>query len=429
MSRLVNTFQQLAAAGKCATLVALAAVSAVSAFAQVTITGYFGGSYDAFSVGSTNAARTGATSENRISDQSSRIIFGVTEDLGSGLSAIGQFDLRFKLDATARIQSETTTNPTVDPVSSGNQHVGLKKAGVGTLRLGRQDIYYGEAANYLPAGLFLAANPQPLFHSLATANASRTPNLIWFTSDRMNGVEATVGYSTQPLRTSGTNEVESNMGTTTNTGHGGGTYIKLNYANGPLDLTYALVDLKSGYAGGTAYSVTTGAGGAASNAEKDQYGQTLVAKYDFMNGFKGALGYSKEKQTSVVTGAAVTTATAIAGLAPALVVGSSTTAAAWTASGIYTMGPNSFVVNFAKRGNTSYDGVEQAATGGNQTTLAYSYDLSKQTTVGLMYSALKSQSNVGYGMFYQGNNAYGGQMLNMLGETQKMTSIALRKNF
>jgi len=148
-----------------------------------------------------------------------------------------------------------------------------------------------------------------------------------------------------------------------------------------------------------------------------------------MNGFKGALGYSKEKQTSVVTGAAVTTATAIAGLAPALVVGSSTTAAAWTASGIYTMGPNSFVVNFAKRGNTSYDGVEQAATGGNQTTLAYSYDLSKQTTVGLMYSALKSQSNVGYGMFYQGNNAYGGQMLNMLGETQKMTSIALRKNF
>ena len=411
------------------TLVALAAATAVSAFAQVSITGYFGGSYDAFSVGSTNASRTGATSESRVSDQSSRIIFGVTEDLGGGLSAIGQFDLRFKVDASARIQSETTTNPTVDPVSSGNQHVGLKKAGVGTLRLGRQDIYYGEAANYLPGGLFLAANPQPLFHSLATANASRTPNLIWFTSDRMNGVEATVGYSTQPLRTSGTNEVESNMGTTTQTGHGGGTYIKLNYANGPLDLTYAMIDMKSGYAGGTAYSVTTGAGGAASNAEKDQFGQTLVAKYNFNNGFQGSLGYSKEKQTAVATATAVTTATAIAGLSPALSVGSSITVAAWTASGIYTMGANNFIVNFAKRGNLAYDGVEQASTGGSQTTLAYSYDFSKQTTVGLMYSALKSQSNAAFGMFYQGNNAYGGQMLNMLGETQKMTSIAIRKNF
>jgi hypothetical protein len=93
------------------------------------------------------------------------------------------------------------------------------------------------------------------------------------------------------------------------------------------------------------------------------------------------------------------------------------------------MGPNNFVVNFAKRGNTTYDGVEQANTGASQTTLAYSYDFSKQTSVGVMYSALKSQSNTAIGMFYQGNNAYGGQMANMLGETQKITSIALRKNF
>jgi len=195
-----------------------------------------------------------------------------------------------------------------------------------------------------------------------------------------------------------------------------------------------MVDLKSGYAGGTAYTTNTGANGADANSNKDQFGQTLVAKYNFNNGFQGSLGYSKEKQVSVIAGSAVISSTAaytngVTGLTPALSVGSTTTAAAWTASGIYTMGPNNFVVNFAKRGNTAYDGVEQASTGGSQTTLAYSYDFSKQTSVGVMYSALKSQANVGYGMFYQGNNAYGGQMLNMLGETQKITSIALRKNF
>ena len=190
-----------------------------------------------------------------------------------------------------------------------------------------------------------------------------------------------------------------------------------------------MVDLNSGYAGGTAYSVSTGANGADANANKDQFGQTLVAKYNFNNGFQGSLGYSKEKQTNVATANAVTSATSVAGLSPALSVGSSVTAAAWTASGIYTMGANNFIVNFAKRGNTAYDGVEQASTGGSQTTLAYSYDFSKQTSVGMMYSMLKSQANVGYGMFYQGNNAYGGQMVNMLGETQKITSIALRKAF
>ena len=435
------------------TLVALAAVSAVSAFAQVSITGYFGGSYDNFAISNINAARTGAASENRVSDQSSRLIFNVSEDLGGGLTALGQYDLRFKVDAAARIQGETATstftgtsaanaaaagtvatvnNPAVDPVTNGNIHVGLKSAAVGTLKLGRQDIYYTEAANYLPGGLFLAANPAPVVHSLngvTMANWSRTPNLAWFESNRISGIQATVGYSTMPLRSSATSEVESNMGTTTNTGHGGGSYLKLNYANGPLDLTYAVISFKSGYAGGTAYATQTGAYGAALNGTNpDQDAQTIVAKYDLNNGLKVAASYHKNKAT-YVNAVAVAAQSAYAVGVPALSAGSQQTAAAWALSSIYTVGPNNFTVNYAKRGNLSYDGVAVDATGVKQLTLAYTYDLSKMTSVGVMYTTLNSGANTQTSMFYQGNNAYGGQTFAMSGETQKMTSIALRKNF
>ncbi|MFZ9261610.1 MAG: porin, partial [Limnohabitans sp.] len=91
------------------TLVALAALAATGAYAQVTISGYFGGSYDNVTITNPAASRTGNKSENRISDHSSRVVFNATEDLGGGLSAIGQFDLRFKLDATSRIQAETAS--------------------------------------------------------------------------------------------------------------------------------------------------------------------------------------------------------------------------------------------------------------------------------------------------------------------------------
>ena len=68
-------------------LIALAALAATASFAQssVTISGYLGASFDAASVSGATTARTGNTSETRVSDQSSRIIFGLVEDLGGGL--------------------------------------------------------------------------------------------------------------------------------------------------------------------------------------------------------------------------------------------------------------------------------------------------------------------------------------------------------
>ena len=395
------------------TLVALATLAvAGGAAAQVTISGYFGASYDNFSISNKNALRTGNTDEQRVSDQASRIIFGVKEDLGGGLSAIGQFDLRFKIDATSRLQSETSTVPTADPVSGGNNHIGLA-GGFGTVRLGRQDIYYVDTPSFMPAGLYTAANMSPVYHSLAGANTSRTPNLAWWVSPRVNGFEGTVAYSTNPIRTSGTNEVENDMGTTNAQRKGSGYMLRLNYTSGPLDATIATMDYKSDYIGGTA-TTGSGAGGAITNGNSDQKGTNLVVKYSITNQLKVALGMSNGE----------TTAYNAAGVAGAV-----TKANAHGFGVSYDMGKWNFAMHQANRGNQKADGVEAANTGKSITSLAATYSFSKRTAAGLMFTSLKSDSATSTGLFYQSNNVFGGQMTNLNGETQNITSLAVRHSF
>ena len=393
-------------------IAALAALAATASFAQssVTISGYLGASFDSASIANKNAARTGNTGETRVSDQSSRIIFGLVEDLGGGLKAIGQYDMRFNLDATPRLQVEKIDAPTVNPAAGGNSHVGLSSASLGTVRLGRQDVYYVDTPSLLPGGLYLAANMVPVYHSLANANASRTPNMTWWTSPRMNGFEVTAAYSTNPLRTSNTNEVENDMGTAGTQRKGSGTMLRLNYANGPLDVTLNTMNFKSDYIGGTAYASNTGAMGATQYGNADQKGTNLVAKYDLGGGWKVAAGTNN--------GATVATAT-----------GSETKANANAFSASYDLGAWNFAGHYAKRGNQKTDGVEAAGTDKTITSLAATYNFSKRTAVGVMYTALKSGANTATGLFYQGNNAYGGQMVSMNGETQKITSVALRHSF
>jgi len=419
------------------TLVALAALAATASFAQssVSITGYFGGSYDQFKISSNNAARTGNQTESRVSDQSSRILFNVNEDLGGGLSAIAQYDLRFKVDAAARIQDEannTAGNQAVDPVTNGNIHIGLRSKEWGTFKLGRQDIHYTEQAiSILPGGLYLAANQAPVVYRVSgftVANWSRTPNLMWFESNRSGGFQASLGYSTNPLRSSATNEVENGIGSSATQKSGFGTWVKLNYLNGPLDLTYSVYNASSDYVGGAAYGTNTGATGASINPQADQYSQTILAKYEITPAVRAALGYTRNTMTAVAAGAAANTAYSFV---PAnYAVGDKLTANATHAALAYKVGSGTYGIAYAKRSNTTFGGVEADNSGLKQVTLSYTYDLSKNTAVGVMYTAQTAQDNLASpGLFYQGNNAYGGQVANMRGEKQSITSVALRTNF
>ena len=420
------------------TLVALAALAATGAYAQVTISGYFGGSYDNVTITNPAASRTGNKTENRISDHSSRVVFNATEDLGGGLSAIGQFDLRFKLDATARIQAETAsaftptatgavvvpavnantatvlgtgplTNPTVDPVSSGANWVGLASKTMGTVRMGRGDFYYIDSPSFMPAGMHTSANMSPVYHSKATANTSRTPNAAWWVSPRINGFEGTVMYSTQPLRVSGTNEVESDLGTGTANRKGSGSMVRLNYTSGPVDATIATISLKSDYIGvGTALGA--GAGGAAINANADQTGNNMVLKYDVGGGLKLAVGTTYGKQTTVSSGA-INEARA-------------------TGFGVsYDMGKINYALSIARKGNDATATGDTANTGTSLTALAVTYNFSRRTAISALYNSLKADAGTSVTPFYQVNNVFGGQNTMAAGEGTTTLSLGLVHRF
>jgi len=392
---------------------ALAAPGFAMAQSSVTISGILKGSLDQFSIGNANTARTGNLSETRVSDHSSRIIFNMTEDLGGGLKAIGQFDLRFNLDQTSRLTADYTTAtttatmaPSVNPVSSGNNHVGLAGSW-GSVKLGRQDIYYVDTASVLPASAHIGTTAQPIFHSLASMNASRTPNLAWYESPRMSGVRGIFAYSTNPIRASGTNEAENDLGT--NSRKGGGVYAKLDADIGNANVFYSFVNAKSDYTGGT-MSAAGDSISTTQNVTADQKGRTFGGTYNFGGGLKAGLGFSTEKSISVATG-------------------STTKANAGMASIAYTTAAHTIGYEYTKVGDKSVDGLATAGSNAKGSAFVYDYAFSKRTNIGATYYQLANGSAGTIGPFYQGNNAFGGQYKTLAGEKYTITSVVLRHAF
>ena len=151
---------------------ALAAPGLALAQSSVTISGFFKVSLENLRIGSPGAARAGLnTTENRMADDFSRILFNVVEDLGGGLQAVGQADLRMPM-ASGNIVA-----------MSGNTHVGLRSASLGRVIVGRQDVHYLATESDLTAlAGDLRADSVSLLafmaNGVAIANASRTPNII-----------------------------------------------------------------------------------------------------------------------------------------------------------------------------------------------------------------------------------------------------------
>jgi len=407
------------------TLIAMAALVATSAFAQssVTISGFMHGSYDTFSVKNANAARTGNKSENRVTDNSSRIIFGVVEDLGGGLSAVGQFDLRVGLDAQQRFAPDDTAtitngalaarNPIGFPGTTGNNHVGLSSKTMGAIRLGRQDIHYTEGAHFNHTSAGTLASSINVLHSNGAAggsiaNWSRTPNLLWYASPTIGGFNATLGYSTNGTRTSG-GYMEQENDMATNQRKGSTAYQRLSYTNGPLALVYSNVNSKSDWLS-TGTLNTGGSVNALAQNRADQKGSIVTAKYT-MGDF--SVGYAIAQTSNTNTSTLVETKNSNNQLGLG-----------------YKTGAHNLAYTITNKGDNKVAGVTAAGTGAKQTTLVYGYDLSKRTSVGIAMVALTNESGSSNSLFYNGENAVGSYGSGALaGETHKATAISIKHTF
>jgi predicted porin len=369
------------------TLVALAAVSAVSAFAQsaVSITGFWDAGYKV-----TNAADNTSDKKEIAGNNiaTSRLIFSGFEDLGGGMKAefkgVGLFSATSPLSgngATAASSAVTaysfsennnlfndeiwvglsgnfgavkigapdlsphTTNGKIQPFGTAN---GGGYAGSGINRFGATNTGFG-IAGYMKA----SANGRPV----------RAEKSVRYDTPNYMGFSASYSYAAQNSNQTDANKTSANSN--------GINDYSLNYTQGPLTLAYAATTVGSGAyvaQGLTAATATLAASALTANAEikMTMYG----GNYAFANGLTVYYGATTTKST---------------GLATNLDVASSNFALKYQLTPVISVMGNSVKVDERA---ASLVGKDQKMLG-----LGLNYDLSKRTTAYVRYEDYNTEKS------------------------------------
>lgn len=355
----------------------LAAPVAAMAESAVTISGYFKVGVDNYKVSDTSAGsgHDGLNkSVNRITDNSSRIIFGISEDLGGGLSGIAQLDVR----------------PTMDDGeigATGNNWVGLRSTSWGTVTFGRHDLHYGKQPDDTASrGALMAAAISLMDYTAdgnAIANATRTPNVIRYDSPKWGGFAFTAAYST-----SGTGN-DSDLATSERKGNA--WTVNPSFTGGNFQVGYSHWKSKNDGAG-------------ANSDEKSD----VVYGYYKIAGFKVGAAVNKSKVENGTTGAKLADRTN------------------WTIPVSYTVGPHMIAGHFTKAGEDDEQGDD---TGAKMWAVSYSYDFSKTTSVALTYASLKNDDNAAYNFFTNTGSLGSANSTLTAGEDGKLMALTLKKSF
>jgi predicted porin len=199
------------------TLIALAAVAATgAAFAQSTVT--ISGIMD-IGVKNVSNVAPGAAKTSVAAGNNNRVAFSVAEDLGGGMKAIANAQMRF--DPT----TGTTEAANGRPLFQGETRVGLA-GGFGTVMLGRglTALQLPNGGNSDPWGVSTVAGSvyaAGFATDYAAGGEGRIDSGIWYFSPNFNGVTVSGSYSPKTVATT--------------TGFSGNSLsLNATYANGPL---------------------------------------------------------------------------------------------------------------------------------------------------------------------------------------------------
>ncbi len=360
---------------------ALAAPGLALAQSSVTISGVFKASLENMRMASPAVARTGLnTSETRLADDSSRIIFNVVEDLGGGLQAIAQADMRVNVGSGAL-------------AATGNTHVGVRSKSLGRIFVGRQDVHYGNTESNLTslAGDLRADSISLLAFmrdgTTAIAGATRTPNIIHYTTPNFSGFTAIVAYSAGP-------SAVGQADLTSAVRRGSAYNINPNYAASNWQVGYSYWNQKND-------------GGGATLGTGDQRSSKVYGSFS-MAGFKVGLAWDKSVVKSTTTSTELGNRTV------------------WSIPVGYTMGNNQFHLHYTKARN---DRATVAQDGAKMLAASYQYTLSKRTSVGLTYAKITNDVGAAYNFFTTaslGNSA--GAAANA-GEDPRLIAATIRHAF
>ncbi|MBI2752865.1 MAG: porin [Betaproteobacteria bacterium] len=336
----------------------LAAPTVALAQSSVTISGAVRMSVDNVKVSQAAATRT-TTSESRLNDESSSIIFSVVEDLGGGLRAIVRADWKPNFDSSA-------------DALSGESYIGLSSNQWGRLTFGRHNFHFFKAPyDGYGKGGSLKTMPTSLVDfagggSVAIANATRTANSVRFNTPRWGGFELEAGYSFNPALVGGASLAEADM-TAGNTARKG--------------RAWNLIPAFYGKNWHIAYSYWSGKADAPTAATPDQRSDSLYGYYDWGGLRIGAI-WNKSKLT------------AAAGALTGTQTGSRT---AWSIPVNYAFGPHTIMGHYTKARDDKATTLVQD--GAKMWTLAYAYSLSKRTSLQVFASKITNDVGATYNFF------------------------------
>jgi predicted porin len=410
----------------------------VAALAQssVTISGALKGGFENYKINNTSSFRTGLErnkSQYGVVDDSSRLIFNVREDLGGGLSAIGQLDFRVKPDDSG---SPTPTAPTAGQnpgnVISGNSHVGLQSKSWGRIFFGRQDLHYFNTSNETTGKNSLRSDSTSLLSFTGAgltsiANASRTVNVVHYTTPNWSGFTGIIAFSSNPSAFDA--DIPAVGTATLNSDRKGRAWnLNPNYAAANWQVGYSYWNSKPD--GGTTVPAALPVPVTAANlgglttmiATSNQVGHRLYGHYEFGFGLKIGLAvdWTKLKTDSDLP-------TAFGPLSDTTI----SKRTAWSIPFRYSfMGKHQISGHYTKaKSDTKFDDVGINATGANMWALGYAYDLSKRTSIGITYARINNKQNAAYQLFTSSSLGLGTAAGLAPGEDPRMFGTTLRHAF
>jgi predicted porin len=412
-----------------------AAPLAAMAQSTVTISGSFKISVENVSLSNYGGslgipvARPAATtkSEGRLADDSSRIVFNVVENLGGGLRAVAQADMRINV-----------ANPSSGlPPMSGNTHVGLRGSW-GQIRAGLQDLHYAGRESYLTDKGDLRADSISILAfaaggGTAIANASggtaityisRTPNVVFYDSPELwGGFRGRIAYSFSPAD-NGVTGTTNTAGRTTgaaippatsadigsSTRRGRAWNLNPNWSAAGFNLGYSYwsskVDNPNGFPAGATGSM-------------DQRGDRLYGSYLFPMGLRIGLAWDKSKLMGAQTALATNGATL-------------SNRTAWSFPVSYAWGPHEIHVHYDFADNDKAAGNGLIAAGANtKATMfaaSYQYNLSKRTSLALTYAQINNGAQATYNL-YSSVSLGSADASPKAGENPRLWSLTMRQAF
>lgn len=363
---------------------ALAAPTAAFAQSSVTISGVFKGGFESSKLGNPNAGRVGNVSNTGVVDDSSRLIFNVVEDLGGGMQAIGQYDLRLKLDDNQGAPAPASA------IAGGNDHVGLRSKTWGRIFLGRQDLhYFNRESDLTNRGSLRADSISILSYVVAAgapnaiAGATRTQNVVHYTTPNWGGFTMIAAYSSNPSAT------DADIGTTARKGSAWNLNPNMQGSNYQVGYSYWRSKPDAG-------------------ATPDQRGDRLYGSYVW-GGFKVGLAWDKSTQTIAATGVKINSRSA------------------WSFPASYTWGAHSINVHYDRAGNDKAAGFAGMDTKARMWAASYAYDLSKRTSAAITYARINNGANANYNFFT--GTSLGVSPAPLPGEKPRMWGVTLRHQF